>query len=202
MSQHFFLRILIYITCISVCFLIVVYGYLCIRISSMMNKPLLKSSTMVVLGARSYKDGGYNPCLVSRVDKAAQIMTPQIKTIILSGGIDKEDGSIESEVMAQLLKKRMDPSLTAYLVQEHESTSTYENLINSLRLIEDKKSLITIVTEPFHAPRVALIAQKLGMHVQVATANTSPCWSRWTYVSRYSMREIVALISYKLKGYI
>lgn len=61
---------------------------------------------------------------------------------------------------------------------------------------------LLIVTEPYHALRARLVAHKLDINADVIGTPTSICWSRWQIFSRYTLREIPALISYWIKGYI
>jgi uncharacterized SAM-binding protein YcdF (DUF218 family) len=159
---------------------------------------------IIVLGARSYIDGKPNPCLVARVEEAASLasLIKGTPTIILSGGNDIEDGANEAETMYTVLSSRIHRPATILI--EGESTSTYENILYSKKLISgDRYRSFAIVTEPFHVYRANLVAQKQGLIPSVIIgASQSPCWQRWKGFSRYTFREIPALIKYKLMGYI
>lgn len=158
---------------------------------------------IIVLGARSLKDGKPNPCLVARIDTATRYAESlSAKSIIVSGGNDTEDGVNEAQFMRDLIEsKKNNDFLHIYL--ESKSSSTYENLLFSKQVTERNSfKKLLIITEPFHTLRVRLVAHKLGIHTTVIGASTSPCWSRWQIFSRYTLREIPALISYWIKGYI
>ena len=86
---------------------------------------------------------------------------------------------------------------------EGDSTSTYENLFFSQKIMKKEQlQSVIIVTEPFHSPRAKLIAEKMGLNFTISPTLTSPCWNKWTYFSRYFLREPVVLIAYKLLGQI
>lgn len=120
-----------------------------------------KSDTIVVLGARIYlRPNVLNPCMVARVDKAVDLYKEDYASkIIFSGGIDKEDGTIEAEAMKQMAIKKGVPE--SNILTESKSKSTFENIQNSQNVMNDNGlRTAIIVTEPFHTPRAALVAKK------------------------------------------
>ena len=86
------------------------------------------------------------------------------------------------------------------IILEKDSTSTYENMLNSQKIMKEKDiRSVLIITEPFHAARVGLVAEKLGLDYTISPAIESPCW-RWKYFSKYFLKEPFAIIAYKLQG--
>ena len=159
-----------------------------------------KSDVILVLGSKSYKGKSYNPCLVARVEHAANIYKQGYASkIIMSGGDDIEDGKNEAFTMIQIAQKFQVPQHDILL--ETRSTSTYENINFSASLMKQQmlKSAI-IVTEPFHTPRAALVAKKSGLDYSVSPTLTSQCWLRWKYGSRYFLKEPLAIIQYFVFG--
>jgi hypothetical protein len=71
------------------------------------HPTLQKADAALILGYRTYLDGAANPCLTGRVDKGL-LLTRQglVSTLIMSGGRDNEDNSIEAEVMATYAKNQ------------------------------------------------------------------------------------------------
>ena len=158
------------------------------------------SDAAIVLGAAAYHNGAWNPCLVARVQRGvALLQAGTVRRLILSGGVDIEDGVSEAAVMRQIaLRSGAD---AAALLLETRATSTVENLEFSRDLMqrEGLKSAV-IVSDPYHLPRASLIAQKLKLTFTLAPALDSPCWTRGQIASRYSLREPLAIIDNWLRG--
>lgn len=158
------------------------------------------ADAIIVLGARSYLRGEYNPCLVARVKQGIRLSdSDYADTLIMSGGKDDEDGSIEAEVMKEIAITQ--GARPEDILLEPDSTSTYENLLYSKRLMDEHriKSAI-LVTAPYHMARATLVARKLKMQYAVSPAVESPCWAEWKYLSRYFLSEPVAIAVYFLQG--
>lgn len=164
------------------------------------NQSAGKADTAIVLGAKSFKGSYYNPCLISRVKTA--VITYQdknIRRIIMSGGNDAEDGVNEAETMLKIAGEHGIP--TQDILLEKHATSTYENLLYSKTIMaeNDLKSAV-IVTEPFHIARSVLIARTLEINATYLQAGDSPCWTRWRYLSKYFLKEPVAILYYVFTG--
>lgn len=169
------------------------------------------SDVIIVLGAKSYKDGVYNPCLVARVDHAIDLYKKGVAPMLLmTGGPDAEDSTIEATTMKQIgIEQGAD---SEDILVEINSTSTYENMTLSEPLLREQGvDSVIVVTEPFHSPRAELVAKKVlgadadsngkpDIDVHVSPATQSPCWTRWTFLSRYFLREPFALVYYILTG--
>ena|SRR3989344_7021941 len=158
------------------------------------------SDAILVLGAKSYHGDSYNPCLVSRVNHAVDLYKAKYAPkILVSGGLDKEDNVSEAETMKKLA---VDLGVSSGdIMLEKSSTSTYENLLFSQKILKSNKlKSVIIVTEPFHAARTALVAQKLNLNYTISPASSSPCWTTWKYFSRYFLKEPFAVIVYKIEN--
>lgn len=159
-----------------------------------------KSDAIVVLGAKSYRNGGYNPCLEARVSHAVSLYKKGLATnILMTGGTDKEDGANEAETMKKIaVEQGIDPDV---ILLEKESTSTYENFLYSKPILDTAGLTSTIiVTEPFHIKRATLIAGHLGYDASVSPAVKSPCWTTYTYFSRYFLKEPLAIGVYYIQS--
>ncbi len=117
----------------------------------------------------------------------------------MTGGNDTEDNINEAETMKKIaVENGVRPE---DVLLEKRATSTYENLTFSQDILKknDLKS-VEIVTEPFHAARTALVAEKLNLNYTISPASASPCWLPWKYFSRYFLKEPFAVILYKIQN--
>ncbi len=166
-----------------------------------------QSDAVIVLGARSFVNNEVNQCVVARVTHAVDLYNDgYAKKIILSGGTDKRPTFKDTNEALEMKKIALsyDENLREEnILIEDDSTSTYENLAFSQKIMnENDLHSAIIVTEPFHSPRAKLIAERMGLNFYISPTLTSPCWNKWTYFSTYFFREPIALIAYKILGQI
>jgi len=189
----------ILLTLIIILGLIYIVIYVFVAVNAEKDNSI-KSDSIIVLGAKSIKDGRSNPCLIARVEHAVDLYkNGMAKKIILSGGTDKEDGVNEAETMQKIALdlgvKQED------IILEKNSTSTYENILFSKKIMsENGLKTSIIVTEPFHSPRAGLIAQKLNVNHSISPAKKSACWKPFNYISFNILREPFAILEYLIKG--
>ncbi len=142
----------------------------------------------------------YNPCVLARVDHAVSLYKEGFASkILMSGGTDKETNANEAETMKKMAMESGVPETDILL--EKESTSTYENLLLSQKIISNAHlSSVIIVTEPYHNARADLVAAKLGYKYALSPTMTSPCWNDKNLFANWNFlkREALALIAYKL----
>jgi uncharacterized SAM-binding protein YcdF (DUF218 family) len=160
----------------------------------------VKSDGILVLGARSYIGGKYNPCLLSRMQHAVELFKDGYASkIVVSGGNDVEDGVNEAETM-QKIATEMGINKKDIL-EEKSATSTYENFAFSQKILKQNHlHSVIVVTEPFHIPRASLVAKKLGYDYTLSPVENSSCWVPQKYFSRYFLKEPFALMGYKIEG--
>ena len=158
------------------------------------------SDVILVLGARAHITAAYNPCLVSRMMHAVELYNDKLaSTILVSGGTDKEDNVNEAETMKKMAVEMGVPA--EHILLEPKSTSTYENLFFSQKIMRaNNLHSVIIVTEPFHSPRVELVAQKIGLDFTTSPAIKNSCWLPGKYLSPYFLKEPFAVLLYKLQG--
>lgn len=83
--------------------------------------------------------------------------------IIVSGGTPLASGTPEAVAMADFLKRLGIPK--KYLLIEVYSRNTYENILNSYRLMQNRRwQTAGLVTSALHMPRTVRIAQKLKVN--------------------------------------
>jgi uncharacterized SAM-binding protein YcdF (DUF218 family) len=160
----------------------------------------IRSDAILVLGAKAYHGSSYNPCLVSRIDHAAELYKAKYANkILVSGGFDKEDNVSEAETMKKI---EVNFGVSAEnILLETSSTSTYENLLFSQKVLKSAHlNSVIIVTEPFHVTRASLVAKKLGLKFTISPASDSQCWVPWKYFSLYFLKEPLAVLLYKIEN--
>ncbi|WP_179218548.1 YdcF family protein [Saccharibacillus sp. O23] len=121
-----------------------------------------KSDVAVVLGARLW-DNKPSPALKERLDAAyAGYEKGDYPALIVSGGLDNPQMKLtEAEGMAEYLQQLGVPESDILL--ENKATSTYENLLFSRRIMEERgMKTAAIVTHRFHGARAEDIAEFLG----------------------------------------
>lgn len=159
------------------------------------------SDVVIVLGAKSYKGDKYNPCLVSRVHHGIEVGKKTNTPIMLfTGGTDIGTTNNEAETMQKIAEEK---GFAGEILLEKESTSTYENLAFSKKIMDaNNLNSAIIVTEPFHSPRASLVANTLGIEHTVSPTTDSECWTRWKFLSRFFLREPFAIVKYWWEGWI
>ncbi|VTU18140.1 hypothetical protein H6CHR_00920 [Variovorax sp. PBL-H6] len=168
------------------------------------HPPARVADVALVLGNRAYRDGRPNPCLTGRVDAAVALARAGlVRQLLFSGGMDKEDGRIEAEVMQQHARAA---GYEGALLLETVSQSTRENLAMSRPLLEAAGvKRVIVVSEPYHLWRVERLAHAAGFdrrfEVQYAAAPTT-CWQRWGMAFRGALREPLAIVNNAAHGYL
>jgi uncharacterized SAM-binding protein YcdF (DUF218 family) len=158
----------------------------------------LDPRVIIVLGS-STPSGKASPTLAERLKLAYSLARQHPRAlVVVSGGTDFKQKIPEARVMADYL---VDLGLdSTRITLEDQSTSTYENLAFSARLLEAaglKRDVpMMLVTSDFHTARASWIAERAGWtNVQTAGALT-PLYMRynaWT-------REYFACLSGWLLG--
>lgn len=148
-------------------------------------------AAVIVLGAGV---NGTTPSLTlrTRLDAAAEYLQahPDIPAV-LSGGQGPGEDITEAQAMyTALINRGIAPER---LLLEERSTSTAENLVFSMNVLNDTDvdttAVIAVVTNDFHLFRAQLIAQENGMTVIGVPAELP--W--WWLNANYYVREFFAL---------
>ncbi len=154
---------------------------------------------LVVLGAGVR---GTEPSVVlqSRIEKACDYLKENPDVICIASGGQGEDEEISE---AQCIFDRLVAGGIApeRIWKEETSTSTYENLVYSLALIEEKTGTrpenLGILSSEFHLCRITLFARECGIEDPVCIPARTP----W-FVLRlnYYLREAAGIWHYILLG--
>lgn len=136
------------------------------------SRPTQPANTMVILGAqvRGTADNAYpSKSLQERLDTALLFLEEHPRmTIIVSGGKGTDEPISEAQAMADYLIAHGVPE--AQIIQENQSTSTYENLVFSNKLVPLDHAVI--VTNDFHMYRSLLTGRRLNLKLQGLSART------------------------------
>ncbi|MFC5466506.1 YdcF family protein [Lederbergia graminis] len=152
-----------------------------------------KNEYAIILGA---KVDGESPSLSLRYRLNAALHyamdNPHVH-LILSGGQGSGEQITEAEAMKRFL---IDYGIDEErLIIEDKSTSTYENILFSKKLIPDSTDSITIITSDYHLARAKKIASNLGLEADVVAAETPDVVS-----FQLNVRERFALVKTYIFG--
>lgn len=167
-------------------------GYIALNMS---RNTLQQADVALVLGSRVHRGGQLNPCLVKRVEEGVRVVQQGwAHWLVVSGGVDPEDGAVEAEAMASIAAQRGLPQ--EQIVLEPRARSTYQNLLFTQQLMQQRGwNTVVIVSEPFHLPRAALMARRLGL--EFALAPSPHCPQNLPAL----LREPLVLLYYALRGW-
>ena len=190
-------RILLLASGLGLLALLIVVLVFCGRVIARFGAvPELPCPTVIVLGCQ-VRGTVPSRSLSCRIETTAEYLRENPGSVaVLSGG--RGDGENLSEAACmyrELVARGIDP---ARLYREEASATTWENLRNSLALM-DREGLeqpAALVSSDLHLCRALEMAEDLGLSAQGLAAPTS-WYSRPTYV----LREALALLVYRLTNH-
>jgi uncharacterized SAM-binding protein YcdF (DUF218 family) len=117
---------------------------------------------IVVLGAAQY-NGKPSPVLRGRLDHALSLYKQKrAKLIVVTGGRQPGDRATEATASANYLLERGVPDQR--IIREVKGRNTYQSLAAAARVLRARSmSQVLLVTDGFHAARVAAIAEEVGL---------------------------------------
>lgn len=127
---------------------------------------------IVVLGAAQY-DGRPSPQLAARLDHVVELWGDGVAQLVVTTGSNRPgDRFTEAQASAAYLEKRGVPANA--IVQVGGNTS-YDSLV-AVRDELRRRGLdsVLLVSDPYHALRIRLISQELGLTAYVSPTRTSP----------------------------
>lgn len=151
----------------------------------------INANKIIVLGAGLHKDK-VSLSLQYRLDQTIQYVSSHPDAIIIvSGGQGRGESVSEAYAMKKYLtSKGIDESR---IIEENQSTSTYENLLFSKQFIESSDQTI-IITNNFHVFRTRLIASRLNIEPYTIPAKSHS----YTFLN-FCIREFFAYIKDYIK---
>ena len=139
-------------------------------------------------------DGSRVGNLLANRIKAAVAEANDETILVLSGGKGSDERLTEAAAMQKYAVEELGFPVERTLLED-KSTTTYENLVNSSKMINDK---FLIFTSDFHVFRTVLFAAELGLDAQGGTGGKTALYYR---VPAF-LREFIAVMNNQRKKYI
>lgn len=129
-----------------------------------------ESQAIIVLGAAQY-DGRPSPVLARRLDHAAELYLEGLAPlIVVTGGRQTGDRFTEAAASAAYLESLGVPGQA--IEREVQGESSWESLAAASRFLRaDGVTRVLLVSDPYHAMRIASIADDLGLDAVVSPAD-------------------------------
>ncbi len=160
---------------------------------AMLRRTKEEVPCIIILGAQ-VRGTQITNSLKRRLDAALVYLEqyPETKAVV-SGGQGKGEDITEAEAMAVYLEQQgIDGNRIS---QEDSSTSTWENMKNSGRMIGDLEQPAAVVTNNFHLYRALLIGKKAGFtNLKGIAAGSNP-----VLLLNYLVREFFAVLWIKIR---
>lgn len=157
------------------------------------------SEAAVVLGAQVLSGGRPSGTLHARVLHAARLYAEgKIGLVIPTGGVGKYPPS-EAEVAVRILQKARVPEEAILPEREARNTRESAQLVGAMARERGIRSLLAI-TDPLHCVRVVGAFRAEGLSVCPSPAYSSPMWRKRGLRRGQFLREIGALIWYRIRG--
>lgn len=194
--------ILLSINAIIVYFIVIFTSFLVSSLIYQVYTPLRHQHYIIVLGSGLLNGETVTPLLASRIDRAIQVFHKQKKNppyLILSGGQGKDEKVSESYAMKQYaLNCGIDEQ---YLIMESNSKNTYENLLFSKQIIEEREKdiqhcRILFSTTNYHVYRAGIYANQVQLKANGIGAST-----KFYFWLNALLREFVAILAMNKKIY-
>ncbi len=152
---------------------------------------------IVVLGAAQY-DGRPSPQLAARLDHVVQLWADGVAPLVVTtGGNRSGDRFTEAQASATYLEKRGVPAES--IVQVGGSTS-YDSLVAVRAELRGRDlNSVLLVSDPYHALRIRLISQELGLTAYVSPTRTSPV--RGSDVFWHELKEAAGISLGRIIGF-
>jgi uncharacterized SAM-binding protein YcdF (DUF218 family) len=131
------------------------------------------AQALIVLGAAQY-DGRPSAVLRARLDHAADLYRRKIAPkIVVTGGKADGDRFTESAASANYLHTKGVPD--GAILREATGRTSWQSLAASARFLREAGIRdVVLVSDPFHAARIAGIASELGLEAATSPTRTSP----------------------------
>ena len=160
------------------------------------HEPDKDKDFLIVLGCALKKDGTPTPLLQGRLDRAIDFYSKQKERtgkelmFITSGGQGADEVIPESSAMKRYLIEHGIPE--ERIIEENQSTSTYENMLYSKDKIWeiDPEGKVAFSTTNYHVFRSGLFARRVKMRAVGMGADT-----KWYFWPNAAVREFIGLLT-------
>lgn len=152
------------------------------------------ASAIIVMGAAQW-NGVPSPVLKGRLDHAFDLYTHgDAPIVVVTGG--KQSGDVVTQGYAGFRYLRALGVPESAIRVEVEGTNSFEELSASAVIVRDAggSSTVLVVTDPYHAFRVASIADELGLRAEVSPTDAGS-------TPQELLRETAAVAIGRIIGY-
>ncbi|BAU96544.1 hypothetical protein N24_2282 [Corynebacterium suranareeae] len=146
--------------------------------------PPRKTADYVIILGSGVIGSTVPPLLAARLNKAIELAGDHAM-LIPSGGKGSDEDLAEGVAMARYLEEYGIPPKR--IIVEDRATTTKENLLFSMKLIEEKSNVL-VATSDYHVFRTALLTRDLGIDATVRGGRTA-----FYYVPSAFIREFIAV---------
>ena len=152
---------------------------------------------IVVLGAAQY-DGRPSPQLASRLDHVVELWDDGVAPLVVTtGGNRPGDRFTEAQASAAYLEDRGVP---ADAIVQVGGDNSYDSLVATRDELHDRGlSSVLLVSDPYHALRIRLVSQELGLAAYVSPTRTSPV--RGNDVFWHELKEAAGISLARIIGF-
>lgn len=158
------------------------------------------AQAIVVFGAAQY-NGRPSPVLRARLDHALALYKRGLADkVVVTGGRRAGDRFTEATVSAAYLSRRGVPE--SALLREVSGRSSWQSLASAAKFLKRRDPPITevlLVSDGYHAARIAAIADELGLDAHTSPAPGSP--SRGARKMVHLGRETLAVAAGRVFGF-
>ena len=153
---------------------------------------------IVVLGAAQY-NGRPSPVLQARLDHAAELYEQGLaERVVVTGGKQAGDAVTEATVSANYLVRHGVPE--GSILREVKGRTSWQQLAAAARFLRSRGiTTVLLVSDGFHAARIAAIAEELGLEAYTSPAPGSPI--RGVRKLGYVGRETLAVAAGRILGF-
>ena len=151
-----------------------------------------KADAIIVLGAAQY-DGRPSPVLRARLEHAVELWRAKLAPLVLvTGGVGRGDTTSEAEVGRRYLRSQGIPD-SAIVVERVGRTSGQSVYAAGVILRQRGKKSAIMVSDPFHALRLRILAARHGLDAVTSPTRTSPIARNAPREWRYVLAEAAKL---------
>ena len=193
------LRWLIRLTALGI---VLVVGYLAVtfvQVLSMSRRDQArKVEAIIVFGAAQY-DGRPSPVLRARLDHVASLYKRGLAPVVMvTGGSQPGDDTTEASASATYLTGKGVPEDA--LLRETQGRTSWQSLAAAARILKARGlTRVILVSDGFHALRVRVMAEELGLKAFTSPTRNSPIhgMGKLPYVAK----ETVAVAAGRILGF-
>jgi uncharacterized SAM-binding protein YcdF (DUF218 family) len=156
------------------------------------------AQAIIVFGAAQY-GGKPSPVLRARLDHAAALYKRGLaRTVVVTGGRQPGDKSTEATASAEYLARRGVPD--SDILREVNGRTSWQSLAASAVILKQRGlTRVILVSDGFHALRVRVMADELGLTAFTSPSTASPI--RGSGKLPYFVKETVAVAVGRVVGF-